>query len=239
MASHRLATLALGPLLVAQGLYVRRVIPRLPEAAGPREGVAGSGPELRLLIAGDSAAAGVGVATQAEALSGQLVAALATSFRVSWKLVATTGHRAEDVLNRLAAEPAAAFDVAVTSTGVNDVTGFTPLARWLELQGRLVELLRTRFQVRQVLLSGVPPMHVFPALPQPLRWWLGQGAARLNAATSAWVPRSGQCEFVELVFPPGENYMADDGFHPGAAAYRAWAELLAQRIRTGCPLSRA
>ena len=57
--------LALSPLLVAQALRTRARVPRLPEAAGAREGVHGRGAtRLRLLIAGDSSAAGVGVTTQ-------------------------------------------------------------------------------------------------------------------------------------------------------------------------------
>ena len=51
---------ALAPLLVAQALRTRRVTPRLPEAAGERSGTQGEGPRLRLLVLGDSAAAGVG-----------------------------------------------------------------------------------------------------------------------------------------------------------------------------------
>jgi hypothetical protein len=48
-----------------------------------------------LLVVGDSAAAGVGAATQDEALSGQLAVALAPTFRLHWKLLAFTGchHR--------------------------------------------------------------------------------------------------------------------------------------------------
>ena len=53
----RLRVLALSPLLLMQGLYVRKVTPRLPEAAGARVGEAGTGPALRLMILGDSAAA--------------------------------------------------------------------------------------------------------------------------------------------------------------------------------------
>ncbi|HSW24410.1 MAG TPA: hypothetical protein VLJ62_16725 [Burkholderiaceae bacterium] len=46
--------LALSPLLVAQALHARARVPRLPEAVGAREGVAGRGASrLRLLIAGD------------------------------------------------------------------------------------------------------------------------------------------------------------------------------------------
>jgi len=58
------AMVVLSPLLVCQGIYVRRVTPKLPEADGPRSGEAGSGALLRLLVLGDSAAAGVGVRTQ-------------------------------------------------------------------------------------------------------------------------------------------------------------------------------
>ena len=54
--------LALAPVLVAQALRTRRRAPVLPEPAGPRQGCVGQGEsELRLLIAGDSSAAGVGV----------------------------------------------------------------------------------------------------------------------------------------------------------------------------------
>lgn len=227
----RLALLGLGPLLLAQGYYVRRMTPRLAEPAGERSGIDGSGAALRLLVVGDSAAAGVGVETQAEALSGQLVAALAPEFRVSWRLLATTGHTTRDVLARLEAEAPEAFDVAVTSTGVNDVTGQTPPKLWLAQQEQLVALLRSRFQARQVLLSSIPPMQRFPALPMPLGWYLGTRAELLNRSLGAWVQRDGGCEFVDEMFPMDPGLTAADGFHPGAAAYAIWAKHLAERIR--------
>lgn len=52
---YHLATATLGPILLLQGRHVRRVTPRLSEAAGPREGTAGDGPPLRLLIVGELA----------------------------------------------------------------------------------------------------------------------------------------------------------------------------------------
>ena len=69
--------LMLSPVLVAQALRTRARLPRLPEPDGARQGVHGSGPRLRVLITGDSSAAGVGVISQREALAGQLSAALA------------------------------------------------------------------------------------------------------------------------------------------------------------------
>ena len=99
------AKLALMPLLIAQGRRVRGTALKLPEAAGERRGVAGTGKvALRVLIVGDSSAAGVGVGTQDEAFAGQLAHALAerTGAAVGWQLVATSGHTAHDAARALA-----------------------------------------------------------------------------------------------------------------------------------------
>ena len=72
----KLSTLALLPVLVFQGVKVRKNTPRLLEASGDREGIIGQGQPLSLLILGDSAAAGVGVESQSEALSGAILQAL-------------------------------------------------------------------------------------------------------------------------------------------------------------------
>ena len=88
--------------------------------------------ELRLLILGDSAAAGVGAATQSEALSGQVVTKLSGAFRVSWRLLAHTGCTTRAILRRLEQEPPAPYDVALTSLGVNDVASGRTLDTWLE-----------------------------------------------------------------------------------------------------------
>ena len=57
------ATLVLFPALIVKGVRLRRRIPKIPEAAGPTQGaVAGREPALRLLVLGESTAAGVGAA---------------------------------------------------------------------------------------------------------------------------------------------------------------------------------
>jgi lysophospholipase L1-like esterase len=227
---HQIAAIGLGPVLFLQGGYVRRVTPRLPEPPGLRHGIAGVGSSLRLLIVGDSAAAGVGASTQDEALSGQLVAALAPNFRVSWKLIATTGFNTQEALESLKKVPPEFFDVAVTSLGVNDVTGRCGIRKWLKLQTELVELLKSKFSTRFILLSGLPPMHTFPALPQPLRWYLGAQAISFNNALCDWVRFNDRAVFYPIKFPNNIDLMASDGFHPGPAAYAVWAKHLAEKI---------
>lgn len=227
---HVLATAALGPLLLLQGLHVRRVTPRLPEPPGPRSGRAGTGAPLRLLVAGDSAAAGVGAASQDEALSGRLVAELAPHRALEWRLEARTGYTTADAHEHLAALPEDRFDVVVLSLGVNDVTRGISLGRWLARQATLADLVRERFAPRALLFTALPPMHLFPALPQPLRWYLGARARDFNAALTDWLPHRPGCHLVSPDFQADPKHIARDGFHPGPAAYGAWAAGVACEI---------
>lgn len=234
---YRLASLLLGPVFLVQGMWVRRVTPRLPEPEGARAGVWGHGPDLRLLILGDSAAAGVGVQTQAEALSGRVVASLGEFYRVTWKVQAASGNDSAEVLAQLQDTPAEVFDVVVISVGVNDVTSRTSYAQWRDNVSTMIGLLEQKFSARLILFSSLPPLHFFPVLPQPLRWWMGGMASRLNQRTERFIADHPCCQFVDVRFPLNTGYMAEDGFHPGPAAYALWGEQLAKVIRSemeGC-----
>lgn len=231
----------LSPLLAAQAAYVVSTAHRLPEAAGERNGVSGSGPDLHLLVLGDSSAAGVGVATQDSALTGQLVQRLSQAFHVHWTLNAITGATTRSTLARLDQMTPHRVDAAVLALGVNDTTRLVPVRRWLTRQHRLLDVLRRDYGVRRFYVSGVPPLAEFPLLPQPLRWVLGQHAARLDAALRAMLSGQPDCTYVTLELDLNPQLMAEDGFHPGPIVYRAWAETVAARIeqdfstaQTGC-----
>jgi len=229
MLSSVPARLALSPILIAQAIRVRRRAIVLPEPTGPRRGVAGSGPMLRLLIAGDSSAAGVGVAHQDLALSGQLVSALAPHFSVHWRLEAHTGDTTAQTLAKLSALTPEPVDVAVTALGVNDVTHQRPLRRWLAEQREISALLQDHWGVRAQWRSGVPPMGVFPLLPRPLRDVLGAQAARFDRALAG--ASTGPVHY--LPFDRSRldpSMMAADGFHPGADVYAAWGQELGKLI---------
>ncbi len=227
---YQLATLALGPLLYLQGKAVRRSVPRLPEPPGPRAGSIGSGPPLRLLILGDSATAGVGAAHQDEALSGRLIEALAPDFDLCWTLFARTGATTASTLRRLDEFADGPFDIALTSLGVNDVTSGIAPEDWLAQQATLRRVLAERHGVRGLVVCGLPPMHGFPALPQPLRWYLGAKAGRFDRALAGAIGEIDHARFLSLRFTEDTSQMASDGFHPGPPVYREWARRAAPVI---------
>lgn len=231
-----IAKLLLAPVLLKQGRTVRRTTPRLPEPEGDREGrIAGASDQapLRVLILGDSAGAGVGVEHQDQALSGQLVQQLQRAFpgrEIIWCLWATNGDTTAMAIIKLHLRKPRTFDVVVTSLGVNDVTGSVAPYRFRRQQQALIEVLGERFAARHIILTAVPPMHLFPALPQPLRWFLGQQAKRLTKELDTIAAVNDGCEVLDINFPLEPGVMADDGFHPGVKGYPLWAEAVARKI---------
>ena len=215
------AKLALAPLLLYQARRVRRQALILPEPPGPRSGGTQGSP--RLLILGDSSAAGVGAVHQSEALSGALERAL--QGRIHWQLRARTGATTASTLAKLPALGAQVFDVALVVLGVNDVTGMVGLRRLLGQRAMLYHHLKQAHNVQRIVLSGLPPMQHFPLLPQPLRWVLGQQARRYDAALARQAQVLGH-SYVRFDMPFDAAMMAQDGFHPGPAAYQLWAHAL-------------
>jgi hypothetical protein len=122
-ALHRLAFY---PVLVTQGPFIKFRTPRLQEPKSARMGVIGQGPDLCLLIVGDSSAAGVGVATQSQALSGRLAYGLSPYAQLDWQLVARCGDTTPMSLKRVKAAQPRRADVAL---GVNDIMRGTRLSR--------------------------------------------------------------------------------------------------------------
>lgn len=230
MFFHRFAGIFLIPVLAAEGFYVRWKTPRLPEPEGTRFGIKGCGEEISLLVLGDSAALGVGAKKQENALSGQLTDALSEKYRVTWKLFAKNGMRSKGLLWELIHSPFEKFDYVVVSIGTNDVTHGTKKEDWEENLKNLLSLIKGKFRAHRIFLTSIPPMHLFPALPQPLRWWIGKKAEFLNDIMEKVVKRDERTEIVNMETPFEKAYMAEDGFHPSEATYALWGRVMAEAI---------
>lgn len=222
---------ALAPVLAAQAVATRRRAPLLPEAAGPRQAPAGDG-ALRLLIAGDSSAAGVGVERQERALAGHLVRTLrAESGReVAWQLVARSGLNTAGVLALLRESDALPAEVAVVVSGVNDLIDRVPPARAVQQRAALADWLLHERGVRHVVFAPLPPVHRFPLLPRPLRDVAGAEARRHDRALARWAATRADVSHVAIPLELGVEAMASDGFHPGEPVYLACGQALARHL---------
>lgn len=235
------------PVIIVQAMWVRKKTLRLPEPSGARERKSElsdtkSGDKkipFKVLVVGDSAAAGVGVSTQSDALTGKLYQALSQLFgepyAVSVTLHARTGLASTDVIDLLKQEQCCRYDLVVVSIGVNDVTQFTSLTTWRDNLRKIHHFLLQTALCNLIIYSAVPPMHAFSAIPQPLRFVLGQRASLLNRVlenTLSLLPFSRLLQ-LNVFNENGEGIaelMAEDGFHPSSVGYAMWAEQLVRLV---------
>jgi lysophospholipase L1-like esterase len=190
---------------------------------------------LRVLVVGDSSAAGVGVAHQDEALVGHLTRRLAqlTGQPVAWRVSAKTGDTTQMVLHRVQQEHAAQpmhADVAVVATGVNDLHDQVPSHHAVAHRAALADWLLAHTGARHVLMVPLPPVHQFPLLPNPLRWVVGADARRHDEALAQWAATRHDVSHIRVPMTLGWHNMAADGFHPGEPVYRLCGEALAEHL---------
>ena len=229
----RTATLALFPALLIQGNRVKKNTIQLSEAEGARDGITGQGQTLSLLILGDSAAAGVGVAHQNDALLGAVVSALQHQYQVHWRLEAQSGDTTSQVIQKTQKMVNQKYDVVVTSVGVNDVTRLMSARTWIKQQQQFYQLIQAKFQPELIIATGVPPMHLFPALPNPLSWLFGQYAKQMNLQLEKIVSKQKDMQWIEYDIQKYQSMnleMAKDGFHPSKEIYQIWGKDVADRI---------
>jgi len=220
--------------IITQGVWVRAKTARLPEALGVRDGEGGDKnlPEIRLLILGDSAAAGVGVDHQHNALTGQLVSELQQDFYVHWRLVASSGITSEVAHNEFLPDLTNhEFDAAVISLGVNDVTRFTSDKDWQKYQLAIWEKLLKEHNIRKLLITPVPPMEKFFALPNKLAGIFGRRAESLNVLLKQMAnSHEKNVTLLDFDVPTEPEMLAKDGFHPSERTYQLWAKVAAKHL---------
>lgn len=221
--------LLLFPILLVQALWARLRTIRLPEAGGLPYKHHQTG--LSILGIGESTIAGVGVQKLAQALTARIAHYLAEQFGqpVSWDAFGKNGDRLKDLLDKHRSFPFRKFDAVIVAVGVNDTTGLTSLLRWsqqiFELTNKLKEL-----YTAPICFCSVPPMHLFTALPQPLRYVLGIRARMLDQVLRRTAEVSTGVFYLESGFQPDEQYLAPDGYHPSEKGYQFWGELIAEQL---------
>lgn len=229
-------TPALLPVMLVQGYWLRRTTPRLPDAAGPLAGtIAGEGEPLRLLALGESTVAGMGARTHETALAGQLALAVqhATRRTVQWEVVARSGINARQCSAELVPKLVGrCADVVMIALGVNDTIELHSARRWTSDVERLIEEVRAEVGDALVLLSGVPPLDYFPALPQPLSFVLGARSAALDRASLEMVKRLTRVVYVpfQIDWNRRRELFCADGFHPSELGYSEWGAQLATAL---------
>jgi len=221
------------PFLLPQAYYVRKTAPRLAPAGGPSKGSVGDGEQKRLLAIGDSIIAGVGAQELSKALVGQTAAALAASenCRVSWQALGVSGYDSTRILKRLVPDlPGGSFEYIVVSVGVNDITGLTSIRKWRQNLSLLLSRLQAHSPRAVIAVAGIPPLHGFPLLPQPLRATFGVRGRSFDEVTKSIVNGHENSRYVPVDFDPDSEWFAPDGYHPSEESYAEFGRHMADKL---------
>jgi len=176
--------------------------------------------------------AGVGVSEQAAALPCQVASLLAQRLgrSIRWQLVAKSGIDTGHVLNLVNEHELQPADVLITALGTNDVLSQRSSRQFVASYQALIDEFLRRVGARCAVVSGLPPLHLCPAAPQPLRWYLGRYAHSLDAHLRRWIGTQQRIAYISLQWATNPQDLATDGFHPGERLYAGWAERVVEGI---------
>lgn len=214
------------PVVLAQGRRLRRTTPRLPDAARPWEGELAGPDPLRLLVLGDSTAAGVGAPTQQLALPGRLAGALheRTGRGIAWRAVGENGATAHDLCERYLDEALESpADLLFLSVGANDALAMRSARAFAADVRHVLEAFDTANPRAFTLMSSLPVFGRFALLPQPLRTALYRHSLALEGAARAMIAPRPNALMSSDPPPYAEDFWASDLFHPSSHGYRDWA----------------
>lgn len=223
--------LAAQVIVAAQRRYLE------PDTAPPTDGSYGDPGRtgLRLVLLGDSTAAGVGAGRTDETVGGLLASLLAAEGRrVELVDLAVSGSRTRDLGPQVSRALLARPDIAVLLIGANDATRLSNLA---QVRADLAAALdRLRMAGVASVVGTCPDLGAARALDQPLRalaGWQGRrvAAAQRAAARSVGVATVDLAGLTGPTFRRDPNHLAADEFHPSAQGYRLWAAALLPTVR--------
>ncbi|MEU0073112.1 SGNH/GDSL hydrolase family protein [Streptomyces sp. NPDC006332] len=222
-------------LLLAEVRMARRLVgngttPHVPQAEG-RYGHAYATPDepaLRLVMLGDSTAAGQGVHRASQTPGALLASGLAAVAErpVEFRNVALPGARSDDLDRQVAlvlADQGRVPDICVIMIGANDVTHRMPATRSVRHLSTAVRRLRTAGA--EVVVGTCPDLGTIEPVQQPLRWLARRASRQLAAAQTIGVVEQGG-RTVSLGDLLGPEFAANprelfgpDNYHPSAEGY--------------------
>jgi lysophospholipase L1-like esterase len=223
-------------VLVAEARFARRVIGTISDGPPPNAtgwyGRGRPGPAIKVVLLGDSSAAGYGVERIVETPGAFFASSLAKEAdrRVHLRTFAKVGAQSSDLADQIDRALPGSPDLAVILIGANDVTHRVRPSQSVRY---LAESVRRLVDAgTKVLVGTCPDLGTVKPIPPPLKQVARAMSRRLAAAQAIVVVEEGGVA-VSLGSILGPDFAAapavlfgPDQFHPSAEGYRAVAEVL-------------
>ena len=123
----------------------------------------------------------------------------------------------------------------IVSMGVNDVTGLSTARAFAMNMHAALDGIQQRYPLAGIAVAGLPPLGIFPLLPQPLRAFLGMRASILDDSLRGLADRMAGVAFVPVEFEFSPEHFSADGFHPSPLGYREFGASMAAALAAATP----
>ncbi|HEX8638676.1 MAG TPA: SGNH/GDSL hydrolase family protein [Pyrinomonadaceae bacterium] len=225
--------LPFAPFLYLQSKYVRRKIGRLPDAAGATSGKFGAGNEsTKLLIIGESTAAGVGARTHETALAGQFARFLSGKIgkSVDWHVIGKSGITvAETIVELVPRIPDEKFDYVLVALCGNEVLKLRSPRTFRRDMLRLLDVLQAKNPEATFFITNAPAVRLSPVLPHPIKFILGHLSALHDKNIRQFTAPMNKILYFPQPSEVTEDFFAD-GIHPSEKGYALWSERMIETL---------
>ena len=205
------------PFLIFQAIQIRKMRP-LPPALS--ESLTLGNGTRKLLILGESTAAGVGASAQKFTLAGQFFQHLGSEFQV--KNLGKNGLRVSQVTSHFKEELNSIqgkYEGIFLFLGANDCFKLTnPKIFRIELEKLILDL-KNRFSPEWIYLADIPPVQLFPAFPKQMQYFLNSQRAFLQKEMISISQNQKDVLFDKITLDITSDFFASDLIHPSDAGY--------------------
>lgn len=221
------AILPFAPFLYLQGQYVRRKIGRLPDAGGETSGRAGEKESFaRLLVIGESTAAGIGARTHETALAGQFAGFLGAKIEksIDWHVIGRSGITVRETIHELVPKiPDGNFDYVLVALCGNEVLKLRSPRAFRRDMKKLLGILREKYPSATFFITNAPAIRLSPVLPFPIKFILGHLSALHDKNARQFTAEMKNVFYFHQPSEVPEDFFAD-GIHPSEKGYAVWSE---------------
>lgn len=212
------------PFLYFAGKNARKNINKLPPQS-EYQYLPSLSKENTLLIIGESTVAGVGASSPQTTFASNIDLLSFNGFEIH--NIGKNGLRAGKLKRLLMGNPAAMemlFTNAFVMIGANDCFKLTPPKKFRKDLEMFLQFLIMEKGVEKIIIPMVPPVHIFPAIPGLLRFFLRIHRSLLIAEIKNLSQKIIPLHYDASIQEFSENFFADDGIHPSDLGYKKMAE---------------
>lgn len=219
--------LPFAPFLYLQSQFIRRKIGRLPDAEGETKGRFENGAEsVKLLVLGESTAAGVGARTHETALAGQFARLLGEKIgkSIEWQVVGRSGITVKETIHELVPKiPDEKFDYIMLALCGNEVLKLRSPRTFRRDMKKLLGILQEKNADATFFLTNAPAVRLSPVLPFSIKFILGHLSALHDANAREFTAEMRRVFYFHQPTSVPEDFWAD-GIHPSEKGYAAWSK---------------